>query len=114
MNWLNRLPLSAIVRLFGAVILCGAVYLAVKSGLRPGWFETPSIALGCVSGPGLLLYRRWARLPGMLYFGVWLALGFIILFAGSHPSKGLSLIVPALCALPTLWMWSDDGVASPR
>ncbi len=114
MNWLDRVPLSAFVRFLGALVLGGAVYAAVASGLRPGCFSTPSIVLGCLSGPGLLLYRRWARLPGMSFFVFWLASGLVILLTGPHPTRGLPLVASALCALPVLWRWSDDGVSITR
>ena len=111
MNWLDRIPLSAFVRLLGALIVGGIAYTVAASGLHPGWFSTPSIVLGVLAGPGLLSYRRWARVPGMLFFGLWLVLGFVILLAGSRHSSGLPLVAAAVCALPILWRWSDDGVS---
>jgi hypothetical protein len=110
MTLLDRIPLSAFVRLYGAIMLAGAVYTIVTSGWRLGWFSTPSAIGGLIVGSGLVLYSRWARVPAMLLCGYWLFLGAVILLGGPKPRRGLPLIIAPACALPVLWRWSEKKV----
>ena len=110
MTFLDRIPLSAFVRLYGAIMLAGAVYSVVASGWRWGWFSTPSVICGLIVGSGLVLYRRWARVPAMLLCGYWLVLGAVILLGGPKPSRGFPLIIAPACALPLLWRWPENTV----
>jgi hypothetical protein len=100
------LPQHLIVRVLGVVLLCSGVYLAVRG--RWGYFGSITVALGAPAGLGLLLYRRWGRVLGLLYFGALGALAAVLILMGSGPTRNnLSLLLEAVGGGWAVYKWSD-------
>ena len=95
-------------------MVAGSIYSLLDSGWTWGWFSTPSVVLGMLFGPGLLFYRRWARLPSILLFTYWFILGAIISIVGSSIQKGIPLMIAGLIAVLMLWQWSESEVVCEK
>ena len=110
MKWMDRFSLVFFIRLQGAIMVVGSIFLLLDSGWNWGWFSAPSVVIGILVGPGLFFHQRWARFPAMTLFGYWLILGVIILVFGSSIYKGIPIIIAGAVSLLILWKWSGPGV----
>jgi len=107
--FLDRISASAVLRLWGAVLLVGAIYIIFR-GRIVGYFSLPTIVLGLIAGPGMLGVCTWARWPAALLFAYWLILGSFLVYHTWPVPRGFSLIFAGLCGLAVIWRWSYNRV----
>ena len=95
-----------LVRLYGAILILGAVYNVFASRRSFGYFTWLVLILGVPAGIGLIFYRRWGRILGLLFFLIWLGFALVFLTVG----KGLTLnnaafLIAAVGGLWTVYRW---------
>jgi hypothetical protein len=92
------LPQHLVVRLFGAALMIGVLYLMIRG--RWTSFGAITAVFGTPAGIGLLLDKRWGRLFGLL--------GLLFVLKGNGLTKNnLSLIFVALAGGWNLLKWRD-------
>jgi hypothetical protein len=100
------LPQHLVVRLFGAALMIGVLYLMIRG--RWTSFGAITAVFGTPAGIGLLLDKRWGRLFGLLFCAVWGLLGLLFVLKGNGLTKNnLSLIFVALAGGWNLLKWRD-------
>ena len=104
LDWLSS---KMIVRLWGLVFFCGAIYILIDGGYV-GFFSTPVIVFGLIVGPGLIMHARWARIPALVFFSYWVLLGAILIFKGSGANSWLPILLGGIGGISSILRWDDE------
>lgn len=100
------LSFRGIVRLWGAVLLTGAIYI-VWYREEWGWFTLPTVCLGTPAGLGMLLHRPFGRALGTLLFAYWTGFSLFVMWHGAALARSFVLLSSALVGLLVLWVWDE-------
>jgi hypothetical protein len=98
--------MQVLIRLWGALLLLGAIYIVLSSRRPFGYFSWSVFTLGVPAGIGMILCRRWGRIFGLLLFVMWLIFALAMLTLGKGlTTNSLALLTAALGGLYSVYPW---------
>jgi hypothetical protein len=102
----NRGIHHLLVRVYGCMLLFGAVFIGLSASRPLGYFSWTTLALGVPAGLGLVLYRKWGRVLGLLFSVVWLVFAIVLVaFGKGFTISNVVLLVAAVGGLWIVFQW---------